>query len=141
MSNKNSVLKEQTVKSIVLKWEGNAVKGVLNVAYGKIADHTVANGESSLKDGELSFSMKGSCRLNLEVAEATLTATEDTRSYAAIEKDIRSKGLLTELQQTNLDPEESFERAAAATTELHCETFLGLSRDMRIFSLDFLMRF
>ena len=61
----------------------------------------------------------------------------DSRTYAQVEADVRARGLRTKLQQIETEPEESFETAAAVTRKLRCPTWLGLSRDMRIFELDY----
>lgn len=66
-----------------------------------------------------------------------VTEAEDGRTYGQIEEDIRSKGQLSNLQQIDAEPEESYEQAAVHTRELPCETWLGLSRDMRIFGIGF----
>ena len=66
-----------------------------------------------------------------------VTESDDLRSYAEIERDVASRGLVTSLQRIALEPEETFEAAAAATRELRCQTWLGLSRDMRIFGVGF----
>jgi len=62
---------------------------------------------------------------------------DDGRSYEEIEREVRSRGLQSELQRINAEPEESYEQAAANTRELPGQTWLGLSRDMRIFGVGF----
>lgn len=66
-----------------------------------------------------------------------VTEGDDTRSYEQIERDIRGRGLVTNLQKMNLEPQESYEEAAKRTISMPSQTWLGLSRDMRIFSLGF----
>jgi hypothetical protein len=66
-----------------------------------------------------------------------VTDGDDPRSYEEIRARVASGGGLTELARIAAEDEESWEKAAAATRALHCETWLGLGRDMRIFSVDF----
>lgn len=66
-----------------------------------------------------------------------VTEADDDRSYERIEEAIRSRGLQTKLQRIQSEEEESYAAAAANTRELHCSTWLGLSRDMRIFEVGF----
>jgi hypothetical protein len=64
-----------------------------------------------------------------------VTAADDPRCYADIESDVRGRGGLTALQQIEREPEESREAAAQHTRALKGPTWLGLSRDMRLFSV------
>ncbi|MHB1458959.1 MAG: glucosidase family protein [Armatimonadota bacterium] len=66
-----------------------------------------------------------------------VTSCDEARSFYEIECDIQAKGLQTGLQQIESEPEESWEDAAANTRSLRCPTWLGLSRDMRIFEVDY----
>jgi len=66
-----------------------------------------------------------------------VTEADDDRSYRQIEETIRSRGLQTNLQHIENEPEESYEVASANTRRLRCPTWLGLSRDMRIFEVGF----
>ena len=66
-----------------------------------------------------------------------VTTADDVRSYDEIERAIRDLGLLTGLQRIAAEPEETYENAAAHTRDMQCQTWLGLSRDMRIFELGF----
>ncbi len=63
-----------------------------------------------------------------------VTTGADTRSYVQVDAAIRAHGLQTKLQQIEGEPEENFEIAAANTRNVSCQTWLGLSRDMRIFA-------
>ncbi len=65
-----------------------------------------------------------------------VTTADDTRSYEEIEHAIRARGLLTNLQHIQNEPEESYEAAARGTRSLKVETWLGVSRDMRLFKID-----
>ena len=64
-----------------------------------------------------------------------MTVPEDLRSYSQIESEIKKRNLKSKLQQIENEPEESFESAAKHTRNQPCPTWLGLSRDMRIFEL------
>jgi hypothetical protein len=64
-----------------------------------------------------------------------VTEAGDARSCAQVETAIRKRGLQTKLQQIECAPEETYEAAAAHTRNLHCPTWLGLSRDIRIFEV------
>ncbi len=64
-----------------------------------------------------------------------VTASDDMRSYDQIETTIRARKGRTKLQQIENQPEETFDSAAARTRNQPCPTWLGLSRDMRIFDL------
>lgn len=61
----------------------------------------------------------------------------DRRDYRQIADDIRGRGLQGELERIAAAPEETFAGAAAATREQLCETWLGLSRDMRMFRIGY----
>jgi len=65
-----------------------------------------------------------------------IVPADDTRTYEEILNAVRAKDLLSESKRIGLEPEESFACAAAHVRSQHCETWLGLSRDIRIFSVD-----
>ncbi len=64
-----------------------------------------------------------------------ITDAADRRTYNEIVQSIRSQALRTKLQQIEAEPEENWESAAANTRNVRCQTWLGLSRDMRIFAV------
>ena len=64
-----------------------------------------------------------------------VTEAADARSYHQIEDAIRARGLQTKLERVAAEPEENFDAAAANTRTVSCQTWLGLSRDMRIFGV------
>ncbi|RED56526.1 hypothetical protein [Cohnella phaseoli] len=66
-----------------------------------------------------------------------VTEQTDERSYEQIERDTHAQGLLNQLQKIEAEPEENFENAAACTRDLPAQTWLGLSRDIRIFGIGF----
>jgi hypothetical protein len=64
----------------------------------------------------------------------------DTRDYRQVADDIRGRRLQGELDRIAGEPEETYTSAAAATRDNACETWLGLSRDMRLFRVGFYPR-
>ncbi len=64
-----------------------------------------------------------------------VTEASDPRTYAEIAEALRVRGGQTYLQQVATAPEETWEQAAAACRSLHCPTWLGLSRDIRLFEV------
>jgi hypothetical protein len=87
-------------------------------------------------DKSFSFFVRDVCQeypIYLPLFDAIVTDTEDRRDYEEIVKVLKSRGLLTNLQKIDNEPEESYEAAAQHTRELSCPTWLGLSRDIRIF--------
>lgn len=68
--------------------------------------------------------------------QIVVTESSDPRSYAEIVAAIKQSGSQTKLQRIAAAPEASFERAAAQGREVKAQTWLGVSRDMRIFRID-----
>ena len=66
-----------------------------------------------------------------------VTEGGDARTYPQIADAIGQKGLQTSRGRMEHEPEEDFETAAAHTRPTTCPTWLGLSRDIRIFEVDF----
>ncbi|MEO9023089.1 MAG: hypothetical protein ABI237_06520 [Ginsengibacter sp.] len=60
----------------------------------------------------------------------------DNRSYTEVQLNILSRKLKTKLQKIESEPEESFASAGARTLNPSVPTWLGLSRDFRIFQID-----
>jgi hypothetical protein len=67
--------------------------------------------------------------------QVVVTDFNDPRSFSQIESALRTLGSQTKLQQIENESEESFENAAAHCRHRPCPTWLGLSRDIRIFEL------
>lgn len=65
-----------------------------------------------------------------------VTAASDSRTYPQIVAAIRARGGTTELQRIAAAPEASFAEVAAGVRNLKAQTWLGLSRDMRVFRVD-----
>lgn len=64
-----------------------------------------------------------------------VTSADDERSFAQIQAAILKRGGRTRLQNIEVEPEESFEAAAQSVRRMNCHTWLGLSRNMRIFAI------
>lgn len=64
-----------------------------------------------------------------------VTEAADSRSFEEIAAAIRAKGGKTKLQRIEEREEYSFEEAARITRNMPCPTWLGISRDMRIFEV------
>jgi hypothetical protein len=60
---------------------------------------------------------------------------EDKRQYLQIQSEINNRRLLTNIDKIESAPEESFESASVHTRNLVCPTWLGISRDIRIFEI------
>ncbi|MHB0859239.1 MAG: glucosidase family protein [Anaerolineae bacterium] len=71
----------------------------------------------------------------IPVYGVAVTEASDSRTYDEILDAIRSRGLLINLQRLQSQPEVSYPTAAARTRAVHCPTWLGLGRDMRIFEV------
>jgi hypothetical protein len=66
-----------------------------------------------------------------------VTEADDRRPYAELLRAVRNRKLKTSLQRIAADKEESYPVAAANTRTQRCPTWLGLSRDMRIFEFGY----
>jgi hypothetical protein len=67
--------------------------------------------------------------------QVVVTQTDDARSGAQIVAAVRGKGGRTWRAQIQAEPEESYENAAAHTRSMYVPTWLGTSRDARIFEI------
>ncbi len=61
--------------------------------------------------------------------------SDEKGSYTEIENEIRGRGLQTNLQKIETEAEESFDSASVHTRNQSCPTWLGISRDIRIFEI------
>ena len=59
----------------------------------------------------------------------------DSRSYSQIETDIKNRNLQSKRLIMENEPEESYDSAASHTRNQICPTWLGISRDVRIFEM------
>ncbi len=66
-----------------------------------------------------------------------VTTASDPRDYEAIVASIRNMGLVSRSQQYRHEPEETYAAACARNRNLMCPTWLGLSRDMRVFRVGY----
>ena len=64
-----------------------------------------------------------------------VTSDDDSRSYLEIASDIHAAGAVSELQQIEAEPEETFEAACETNLDLECPVWLALGRDVRIFQM------
>lgn len=64
-----------------------------------------------------------------------VTTAEDLRTYSEILTEIQGENRLTNLKQMAGEPEESWATAARESRKVTCQTWLGLSRDVRIFEV------
>jgi len=67
--------------------------------------------------------------------QVAVTPADDPRTYNQIAASVRDRGLRTCLQQLRDEPDESYENAAASTRSMYVPTWLGTSRDARIFEI------
>ena len=79
--------------------------------------------------------VKGDYPIFIPAFGVAVTEARDRRTYAQIAEAVQARGLRSNLQQIEAEPEESFENAARAVREQKVETWLGLGRDVRIFSV------
>ncbi len=68
-----------------------------------------------------------------------VSLADDLRSFQEITSDIESKNLRCKAEQYDFEPEETYENAAAHTRNQFVPTWLGLSRDIRIFQVEQLL--
>ncbi|HUU43100.1 MAG TPA: hypothetical protein VMX57_04935, partial [Planctomycetota bacterium] len=66
-----------------------------------------------------------------------VTEASDPRTFDGIAHDVRARGGMSLLQKIDSEPEESYDVAAAHTRNMRCPTWLGLSRDIRVFQTGF----
>lgn len=66
-----------------------------------------------------------------------VTPAADRRTYEQIAAALRAGSRLTDLARIEAEPEETCADAAAHAREMSCWTWLGLSRDMRLFEFGF----
>ncbi len=66
-----------------------------------------------------------------------VTENEDRRSYQDIEADLRGRELTGQAQRIEQQPEETYTHACRGNREQVCPTWVGLGRDMRIFSIGY----
>lgn len=57
----------------------------------------------------------------------------DNRSYQEVSRDIENRKIMSDYSRFENEPEETFEKAASGNRQQYAPTWLGISRDMRIF--------
>lgn len=108
----------------------------IDVSYSKKATIVAIN----LKENPFSFFLRDVSKaypIFIPAYNVVVTDADDGRTYSEIRDSINAKGLRTSLQHIGSEKEESFEGAAAQTRKMRCQTWLGLSRDMRLFGIGF----
>ncbi|MCC6862335.1 MAG: hypothetical protein IT158_27415 [Bryobacterales bacterium] len=148
---------------IAVVWSGGSPEGEVRVTGGRVASLSPGTGVRFRAGAggpfRLRISAEGGDRAILHVAArkdpfsfflrdvsrdnpiylpafgAAVTVGDDPRSFAEIEAAVRARGLQTKLQAVESEPEESYDNAARHTRPLSCQTWLGVSRDVRIFAL------
>ena len=79
--------------------------------------------------------VNSSCPIFLPAYGVAVVPAEDSRDYAAVEQEILSRGLMTKVRRTELEPEASFAEVAGNTRDMSVPVWLGLGRDMRMFEI------
>ncbi|MFC2086676.1 hypothetical protein ACFLSA_00730 [Bacteroidota bacterium] len=69
-----------------------------------------------------------------------VTRADDSRDFAEIRQTILDRQIKNKLKLISSEDETSFESAAALTREQTCPTWLGISRDIRIFEIHYAMK-
>ncbi|WP_256756853.1 hypothetical protein [Cohnella sp. WQ 127256] len=146
-----NVSEGEVVKGTIVRGEGKySEKGFSTVGGPLRLEITVdlADADEStatlvmIDTGENPFSfflrdVSGQYPIYIPAYEVAIIRTDDARSYVQIEQEIKVLELRTDLQQIEAEPEESYENAANQSREIASQTWLGLSRDMRIFGVGF----
>ena len=92
-----------------------------------------------VKTGENSFSFFLRDALDIDNPvwipeyEVAVIPSGDKRNYERVVRDIGKRGIISDFMRFEREPEEDFESAAARNRNQYCPTWLGISRDMRIF--------
>lgn len=73
--------------------------------------------------------------------DVIVTDSTDSRDYFQVEKEILGKGLVSDFDRFNSEPEETFEAAAARNRKQYCPTWLGVGRDLRFFRVTHQQKF
>ncbi len=145
---------------IKILWQNPAVEGKIWASHGTLADGT---GQVSGDIAEISFTEANTAPgahatlVHVEAGEApfsfflrdvsaenpiyvpscgaVVTTGHDARSFSQIVADIEKRGGKSIRQQVEEDEEYSYDRAAGETRDLKGCTWLGTSKDMRIFQV------
>lgn len=149
------------MNKIKILWENNAKDGKVWASHGTLADGCgqvsgnkaeIDFAEASVKPGPFatlvhveagetpfSFFLRDVSEENpiyLPACGAVVTTGDDARNYTQIVSEIAKHGGKSIRQQVEEDEEYSYDRAARETRNLKSTTWLGVSKDMRIFQVD-----
>ena len=89
--------------------------------------------------GESAFSfflrdvVNPACPIYIPELKCAVVPGNDTRTYDAISAAVAGRGLLSDFDRFDLQPEESYASAAAKNRQMPCPTWLGVPRDARFF--------
>lgn len=75
------------------------------------------------------------CPIYIPDYSVVVLGPSDNRSFSDVKSDIESRNLQTKLQKIETEPEETFASAASHTLFVPSPTWLGISRDFRIFEI------
>jgi len=127
----------QVVEGRLGRVTGNKLRWIVEVLDAKLSPGAPATRVTvRTKAGSFTFFLRdvtGTWPIWIPQYGAAVVPADDTRDYQQIAADIRGRGLQSELDRIATEAEETFDNAAAATRNQTCETWLGLSRDMRVF--------
>lgn len=73
------------------------------------------------------------CPIYIPEFNVAVVPDGDSRSFEEVSHDIKAKGLLSSFERFAMEPEESYESACKYNLDQYCPTWLGVSRDMRMF--------
>lgn len=151
--------------SIALVWRDAPDQVSFRVTGGRLADGPVQNlpgrclrQEFTVQDAQLglganatrievsagavrfAFFLRDVCAATpmlIAVYGVAVLPAADARTYAGVVAEVADRGLLTVGQRIESEPDETFPAACAATRDMRCPIWLGVSRDVRIFSVHF----
>ena len=92
----------------------------------------------SCESGGFSFwpsDVTSQCPVIVEDLGLAVTTADDERDHAAVLRDSRARAGQSVLHQLELDPETTYESAAAGRIPMSSPTWLGLGRDFRTFGI------
>ncbi len=156
-------MRQNSYTSIAIVWRKAPGKGRIEISNGRLASPSAFKGNETrldikIKDAQgdmgahatlinvsteaasFSFFLRDVTRsapVWIDAYGVAVTESGDKRDYEALAAEIRARGLVGESQRLADAPEETFEAASARNRNLTCPTWLGLSRDMRTFRVNY----
>ena len=123
--------------------ENFAANDLRRIELAVVGTDTLANGERTLvtiQDAKNPFTfflddVNRDHPIFIPAFGVAVTEAPDGRDYSQIAADIQARGLRSDLGKIDDEPEETFGAAARAVRDQKVETWLGLGRDVRIFSV------